>query len=237
MEENKIRIYFAASLFNGRETSFNLDLTNILKSMWQYDVMLPQRDGFEFSNLYPILENAFEHEKEAKDALDVIIRVLDLGWFLPRQDLLVANLDEPPDSGVDMEIAFASLMEKFVIGFRTDTRSPYNPNNYGGVHPFAGGLCDEFILQPGIIARNSEEFQMGMFKLAIRIKKSIEANKDRIKRKVPSYALQTPKITRIVKAGNILFSGIKNINSDIDSIIKRYKENKDLMEKLIPISR
>ena len=45
-----LKVYLSASLFNERETRFNLDLAKNLEQKG-YQVILPQRDGFEYKAL------------------------------------------------------------------------------------------------------------------------------------------------------------------------------------------
>ncbi|NOQ55654.1 MAG: hypothetical protein GQ477_02490 [Nanohaloarchaea archaeon] len=97
MDDN-LQIYFAAALFSGRETYFNIALTNILEDEG-YTVKLPQRDGFEFGRLEASLSDLLEPE-EVTPALQKIIYFLDMGIFVAESDMVLANLDEPIDEGV-----------------------------------------------------------------------------------------------------------------------------------------
>ena len=58
---DKTTIYCGASLFSGRETLFNAYLTNKLEQKG-YPVIMPQRDGFEFSNLEKCLSPLLRKE-------------------------------------------------------------------------------------------------------------------------------------------------------------------------------
>ena len=138
-------IYLAASLFAGRETWFNLSLAPRLEPGW--DTILPQRDGFEFSNLAEVLGKSLPAE-EVAEALQGIIYLLDVGFFIPRSDVVIANLDEPADEGVLVEICHARQLGIPVVGLRTDVRSPYGTSAsepFGGMHFFAAFQCDIFI--------------------------------------------------------------------------------------------
>jgi len=118
----KIRIYPAAALFSGRETAFNSHLVEGLENAG-YKTNFPQRDGYEFGNLSKILSKNME-ETKVDTAVQNIIYFLDMGVFLANSDVVLANLDEPLDEGVVVETAYAKMMGKFVIGLRTDVRSP-----------------------------------------------------------------------------------------------------------------
>ena len=116
-------IYFAAALFSGRETVFNSILTEMFEDEG-YKVLLPQRDGFEFSKLCESLQIHLPAQNAAV-ALQTIIYLLDIGKFVYESDVVVANLDEPVDEGVVVEQVYARCMGVPVISFRTDVRSPY----------------------------------------------------------------------------------------------------------------
>jgi len=56
------------------------------------------------------------------------------------------NLDEPLDEGLIVELSYAKMRDKFIIGLRTDVRNLYNfsEDNLKGIH-FPVYQCDEFI--------------------------------------------------------------------------------------------
>jgi nucleoside 2-deoxyribosyltransferase len=142
---NPANIYLAAALFSGRETWFNLKLATCLEERG-YATILPQRDGFEFRNLESVLEQRVAREK-IPDIVQSIIYLLDVGFFLPNSNVVIANLDEPLDEGVLIEICHAQQLGIPVIGFRTDVRSPYgSPGEpLGGIHFFPAYQCDVFV--------------------------------------------------------------------------------------------
>lgn len=112
-------------MFCVRECTFNTEVTDRLEAMG-YEVHLPQRDGFEFSDfLNRLLEESFPTEHERKRALSWIIYLIDVGEFLNSSDICIANLDETLDPGVLIEMMFAKHMQKPVIGYRTDMRTPF----------------------------------------------------------------------------------------------------------------
>ena len=139
------RLYLAAALFSGPETWFNCRLAAGLEACG-YRTVLPQRDGFEFANLGRLLEGKLASE-DIPQVVQSIIYLLDAGFFLPRSDAVIANLDEPLDPGMIVEVCHARQMGIPVIGFRTDVRTPYGlaSDPFGGMHFFPAYQCDAFV--------------------------------------------------------------------------------------------
>ena len=231
--DEPLQIYFAAALFSGRETYFNRMMTNILEDKG-YTVKLPQRDGFEFGNLTEALTDKLE-PKEVPQAVQNIIYFLDMGIFVAESDVIIANLDEPLDEGVVVEIAYARILGKYVIGYRTDVRAPYGGISElaGGTHFFPVHQCDVFIKHP-MSCQTKESADEEMSSLADLIDSYIQ-DKDLTKHRYhPNYVLENPNLSNIIKGAEILFKDIGDIHSDtgIDEIVQRYIENKDLLETL-----
>lgn len=90
----------------------------------KFIINFPQRDGFEFGNLMRAFYNKLPSE-EISPAVQKIIYLLDMGIFIPKSDIVLAILDEPLDEGMVVEISYAKMIRKLVIGIRTDVRSPY----------------------------------------------------------------------------------------------------------------
>lgn len=69
-----------------------------------------------------------------------------MGVFIPGSDVILANLNEP-DDGVVVGASYAKLILKFVIGLRTDVRSPYGSldDDFGGMHFFPVYQSHRFI--------------------------------------------------------------------------------------------
>jgi hypothetical protein len=63
--------------------------------------------------------------EETNIAIPRIIYLLDLGHFLYRSDVMIASLDEPLDPGVIVEMMYAKMFNKMLIGYRTEMRTPY----------------------------------------------------------------------------------------------------------------
>ena len=64
--------------------------------------------------------------------------------------MCIANLDEPTDPGVLVEIMFAHMMGKPVLGYRTEARSPYGTlfDYTKGMHFFKFFPLDAFLTIP-----------------------------------------------------------------------------------------
>ena len=88
--------------------------------------MLPQRDGFEMSKITHILENSLlVPSNEVSHAVNWIIYLVDLGFFLSTSDIVVSNVDEPLDPGMIVEMMFAKMTGTPVVGYRTEMRTPF----------------------------------------------------------------------------------------------------------------
>lgn len=130
-------IYFASALFNSRELITNNIIEEELVNKG-YRVFLPQRDGFEFSKLTVILGDVLD-ASDVNPATEDIIYLLDMAWGLQNSQIVIGNYDEPMDPGVIVEMCYAMFAcNKPVIGYRTDTRSPYGVflSELGGQHWF-----------------------------------------------------------------------------------------------------
>ena len=136
MEQAKT-IYFAADLFDAGAQFRNSIMATELERQG-FEVLLPQRDGFEFSKLHQRLEAS--NVPNPDDAIKDIIYLLDVYHFIPNSDLILAILDgQQLDEGVVHEMLVASVINIPVISVRTDVRTPYGdgphifpywPNNF-----------------------------------------------------------------------------------------------------------
>lgn len=128
-------IYFAAALFNTKECLFNVAIAKKLELLG-HKVYLPQRDGFEFSNLTSLLPDDFTEEDKSK-TVNWIIYLADLAK-LSKGTVCLANLDEPLDPGVLIEIMYAKQLGIPTIGYRCDSRTPFGaPQSWNfGMHFF-----------------------------------------------------------------------------------------------------
>lgn len=234
--ENPISIYPAAALFNGRETLFNSQLVEGLEEKG-YKTNFPQRDGFEFGNLHKALFGKLPSE-QVNSAVQNVIYFLDMGILLPKSDVVLANLDEPLDEGLVVEISYAKLMDKFIIGFRTDVRSPYGSitDSFGGMHFFPALQCNKFFLHY-MPCKTPAERKSQMKSLVSKIDETIKKEEDvEHKRALPSYVAGNPHLSAIFQGADLLFQNIEEIHSEkgLNEIASRYIRHRKDLEKIGP---
>ena len=233
--EDKIKIYSAAALFNGREAFFNSCLVEGLESIG-YNVNSPQRDGFEFGNLIKTLSGKVEIGRESLIAKNIIY-FLDMGIFIPNSDVVLANFDEPLDEGVVVESSYAKLMGKFVVGLRTDVRSPYgSPDEvFGGVHSFPACQSDKFISHY-MSSRTTTEGGEQMKSLVDKIDCTISNANVVSGGFVPKYVTSNPNFDFVLKGAYLLFEGVKDIHSKdgLNKIVSRYIDNEKVLSQVLP---
>ncbi len=228
-ETDKKTIYIAAALFSGRETYFNATVAKHLEN--NYNIIMPQRDGFEFGNLTTALQGKLP-EKEIGSAVQDIIYHLDMGVFVNNSDIILANLDEPLDEGVVVEISYAKLMGKKVIGFRTDVRAPYGniEDPLKGMHFFPAYQCDYFIsaYMPCKDLNSADNELSGLIKQVNNCINNADFSK--------YHELNNPLIQEMINNSEILFKGIHDVHSQksLELIAQRYINNKDLFDKSKP---
>lgn len=222
-----MKIYIASSLFNKRECDFNCRLNEELEKLG-YETFFAQRDGNEFTNLYKILKSKNLSPKQTSSVLLNIIYFFDMGVILPQCDIVVANFDENPDQGVDIEVTYAKLAGKHIIGFRTDARTPYGSGELNGLHQFPAFQCDDFILyrpKPCTTVKESDE-QMEI--LAEEINKKIKNAK--IKN------ISNLHFDKVQKIAQLIFNDIDDIHTDesINTIIDRCLQYEEEINKARP---
>ena len=201
---HEVEIYFAAPLFNLRETLYNSVLTKLLEDNHKFKVNLPQRDGFEFSNLAKSLGSF--NIKDINGALQEIIFYYDLGYLIPKSQVIIANLDEPLDPGVDIEIAHAFLLGKMVIGYRNDSRGPFkvkssDPDPFRGMHFFPALQCTHFINQTLSPPKTHNEGLYELKRLAEKIIEIIELDHKKFSPEI-NLDKSSGKIRQIFKGEN-----------------------------------
>lgn len=234
MKDN-ITIYPAAALFSGRETLFNIHVVDGLEARG-YTTLLPQRDGFEFVALNEHLQRRIE-PSQVEGAVQRIIYLLDMGLFIPKSDVIVANLDEPQDEGVMIELAHARHLGKVNVGYRTDVRTPYGSSQHPlrGIHFFPAFQCDYFV--PHFVpAKSGRGAQIEIDGLVEKIHEAIVDSGVKPGREVPHYSLQEPRTRRIVNYAGLLFNDLEDLHSPegLDQIAQRYAEYKDLISEVSP---
>lgn len=228
-------IYFASALFSAREQAFNIAVTTLLENTYHYRVLLPQRDGFEFTDLNELLTKNFPNE-DINRIQQLIIYYLDMGYFIPNSNVMTAILDEDLDPGVLVEITFGNMLDKTIIGLRTDSRSPFGKTPEQGAHFFAILQLDDFLYFDDVLknvqqAKNEDDI------IAKMIDKTIKASKACSK---PLNMQPTNSLAKQVMTGaNILFHDldIKKLNSpeSLQTIVQRYVDNRKQLESIYPI--
>jgi len=236
IRHEKIAIYHAAALFNGRELLFNSVLTEGLEKRG-YKVNLPQRDGFEFGMLNKYLSKKLP-KNEMDSALSTIIYLLDVGHFIPKSDVVLANLDEPLDEGVVVEISYARILSKFVIGMRTDVRSPFGnlSDPLKGMHFFPAYQCNKFISHD-LPCRTPDELEAQINSLINKIDNTIKIANIFPQAPLSNLVLSNPKVSIVLNNAKLLFSGISDRHSDkgLEEIAARYVKYKDKFKPIVPI--
>lgn len=231
----KTVIYPAAALFNARETYFNSILVEKLENMG-YKTNFPQRDGFEFGNLKEALRGMIP-TSQINSAVSNVIYYLDMGVLLKGSDVILANLDEPLDEGVVVEASYGKLMGKFVIGLRTDLRSPYGrpDDDYGAMHFFPAYQTHRFISHY-MPSRTPEDREAQMDALALKIHDIIVEAEVSHNELIKDYVRDNPNLQPVFEGAELLFHGIDDIHSisGLETIASRYIENKKRLEEIGP---
>ncbi|MBW2979762.1 nucleoside 2-deoxyribosyltransferase [Candidatus Woesearchaeota archaeon] len=214
-------IYFAAPLFNQAETRYNKELTALLEEKG-HRVILPQRDGFEFQNLSMILRKHLP-EKDVPNAVQGLIYLLDIGKFLPMSDAVVAVLNEPLDPGVIVEICYARLLGKQVVGLRSDTRQPFGDysSRFGGMHFFPAFQCDYFLK----VGPNDDIGAIVNF---------IDSCLRRITSK---EQVKSKNIAGLIELAEKIFHDADDIHSDrgLEKVVRRYVQSRDEVRKVLSV--
>lgn len=235
MVKKQIEIYIAAALFNARETFFNSALVERLEDIG-YKANFPQRDGFEFSVLTKTIAERFPLEK-INSIVQNLIYFLDIGFFIPRSDVILANFDEPFDEGVITEVCYSKLIGKFTVGFRTDSRSPYGSLNdrFGGMHFFPVYQTDRFILQ-NVPSKKRSEGERQIKSLAKKVDMTIKEAEIFHQDILPNYATQNPKTSRLFEGARLLFNGTSNFFSynTLERVLARYEKHEKFLEEIGP---
>jgi len=229
-----LMLYPASALFCARESVFNILLVEELERKYGFRSYLPQRDGFEFSKLTEHLRSQLKPEQVAS-AVEDIIYLADMGIFVPRSQVVVANLDEPLDPGVLIEIAHARAIGKFIVGYRTDVRSPYGDLGapLRGIHFFPAYQCHVYLFLTQN-CRNENDARSIIQQLASEVHSAITSNIS----KRPDAAPQiSQEVVRLIAVAKELFKDLNPLNSDASlvTIAKRYVDLRERISEFRPI--
>ena len=165
-------------------------------------------------------------DEEVARAITWIIYLLDLGIFLYKSDVCVANLDEPLDPGVIVEMMFSKMFGIPIIGYRTEMKTPLGSlsDPHGGLHFFCYYPCDVFIRIPnqsipnGFIGGKIYDFLSTTINQAI-LDLPIQKAK-------PELGKEARKIVDLTTR---LFEGVNNLKceSDMRILLSNYQRLKD----------
>lgn len=207
-------IYLAGPLFTMAQSKTNEDLAGYLSS--HFDVILPQRDGFNFYDLNEKLTKKYDMNRTEADRIGKnMIAYLDKGLYIPKSDVIVANMDEPLDPGTIDEVIRAKGHGLPIIAYRTDARHPFGDDHYGGIHTFMVHNIDHFIL--GSPASRPHEISQAIRNISMRDPEKQTFN------------------DQWTQGADILYKGLSNFkNGNLDRIVQNYLNNRDLLEKIEP---
>lgn len=131
------KIYCAGPLFNNKEKEEMKEIADALEKN-AYRVFLPQRDGFEFANLFATFEEIGISKKKARFLLNKAIFTLDVYEIL-ESDGLVLNINgRVPDEGAMVEAGIAWNAGKQIVLYKNDARTLLDGND----NPLLLGLSD-----------------------------------------------------------------------------------------------
>lgn len=259
-------VYMAAGLFNVETNMVNGYLTKRLEDGFAEKALtingeavdaqcyLPQRDGFETGKIASFLAHAKtvlnpdgEEDGGAMaagsgklTAGEVVMYTpyyLDLGYFMSNAVAVIANLDEPIDVGLVVEISYARLCNIPVIGIRTDLRTPLGkPSEILSINPFVVEQCDCFLWA---------ETPRGNFSDVLAATDKIYEETDKQLRKLIDLADKgnemrrsaNPIFKNIVEGSDFLFSNLKgdfHSKDNMTKIVKNFDEHKDFLREIAP---
>lgn len=134
---NDIKIYCAGPLFNNKEREEMQEIADVLEAK-NFDVFLPHRDGFEFTNLSTAIEEFIQSKKETNLLLQKAIFTLDVYQVLSSDGLILNMNGRVPDEGSMVEAGIAWNAGKKIVIYKNDSRSLIN----GEDNPLLIGLSD-----------------------------------------------------------------------------------------------
>jgi hypothetical protein len=192
-----------------------------------HKIYLPQRDGFEFSQLTSLFPKEFSEMDKSK-AVAWIIYLADLAK-LSSSTICLANLDEPLDPGVLIEIMYAKQLGIPTIGYRCDSRTPFGARqswNFG-MHFFAIFQCDYFIQLQNVNAGSLADANQLITELVEKINE-IQAD---MKPKITAQKFDDIK----TMAANLIPPDVLKLSQlPLQELVDKYVELKPQLEKMEP---
>lgn len=247
-------VYMAAGLFNVETNLVNAYFTKVLEASFEKEPLtrdgkelsaqcyLPQRDGFEVGKIAGFLAHAKDilPPKSKLTPAEVVMYVpyyLDLGYFMSDAVAVVANLDEPIDNGLMVEISYAHLCNIPVIGLRTDLRTPLGArDNILSINPFIVEQCDCFIWSetpPGdylaVVTHTDRIIQKVDEHLRKWVASPEKGNRMR--------ASENPIFQNVIKGSELLFSDLEgdiHTPENLTKIIKIFAEHQEFLLQITP---
>ncbi len=122
MGDSSYKIYCAGPLFNPKEKEEMAQIAFCLEKNG-YSVFLPQRDGLEFAELFPIFLNKGIEAQIALKILNMAIFSLDAFQVITSDGLVLNMNGRVPDEGSVVEAGIAWAHNKIVVIFKSDLRS------------------------------------------------------------------------------------------------------------------
>lgn len=133
-----LRVYCAGPLFNPSERAEMDSIASTLE-LSGFSTFLPHRDGLEFAQIKPALEQCGASPSEAARIIDRAIFALDTYQLLRCCDVVVANLNgRVPDEGTIVDATLAWHSGEPLVLYKTDVRSMLG----GSDNPMVTGLGD-----------------------------------------------------------------------------------------------
>lgn len=122
------KIYCAGPLFNIKEKEEMQEIATTLEEN-NFKVFLPQRDGFEFSNLSKEFKELGIPKEGVDSILNKAIFVLDVFQILDSDGLVLNINGRVPDEGAMVEAGIAWNSGKKIVIYKSDTRTLINGND------------------------------------------------------------------------------------------------------------
>ena len=121
-----IRVYCAGPLFNEPERAEMMAIAQVLEEAG-YETFLPQRDGFELSDVRRQFEMTGISPAQASRLLHRSIFDLDIYHLLQWSHACVANINgRVPDEGTVVEAALTWGAGRPLVLFKADDRAPFD---------------------------------------------------------------------------------------------------------------
>jgi hypothetical protein len=247
-------IYMAAGLFNVETNMVNAYFTKKIEEALRNKKLvyrgqeidsqcyLPQRDGFEVGKIADFIQHAGsilppDSKLTAAEVVMYVPYYLDLGFFMSNSVAVVANLDEPIDNGLMVEISYAHLCNIPVIGLRTDLRTPLGARaDILSINPFIVEQCDCFVWSetpPGEL----EDVMLHTDKIIAEIEKLLhrwvaDPEKGNEMRKSDNRIFKN-----IIKGSDLLFGDLQgDIHTDenMTKIVKNFAKHRDFLMQIAP---